>query len=88
MCLYTTAVAIAAVLGAQVCEIYTDVDGIHTTDPRIFESAAKIDKISYDEMLEMASLGAGVMHIRAVEFGKNYGVKILNAGKMAIELTA
>ena len=72
----TTAVALAAALGAEECEIYTDVDGIHTTDPRIFEAAAKIDQISYDEMLEMASLGAGVMHIRAVEVGKKYNVKI------------
>ncbi len=72
----TTAVAIAAVLNAEVCEIYTDVDGIYTTDPRIFEDAAKIDQISYDEMLELASLGAGVMHGRSIEFGKNYNVKI------------
>jgi len=72
----TTAVALAATLGAEECEIYTDVDGIYTTDPRIFKDAAKMDQISYDEMLEMASLGAGVMHIRAVEFGKKYDVKI------------
>lgn len=72
----TTAVALAAALGAKECEIYTDVDGIYTTDPRIFTSAAKMDLISYDEMLEMASLGAGVMHSRAIEFGKKYNVKI------------
>jgi aspartate kinase len=72
----TTAVAIAAALGAKVCEIYTDVDGIYTTDPRIFKKAVKMDEISYDEMLEMASLGAGVMHPRAVEFGKKYDVTI------------
>ena len=72
----TTAVAIAAVLNAEICEIYTDVDGIYTTDPRIFKDAAKMDQISYDEMLEMASLGAGVMHGRSIEFGKNYNVKI------------
>ena len=72
----TTAVAIAAALGAEECEIYTDVDGIHTADPRIFKTAAKMDEISYDEMLEMASLGAGVMHPRAIEFGKKYDVKI------------
>jgi len=72
----TTAVALAATLGAEECEIYTDVDGIYTTDPRIFKDAAKMDQISYDEMLEMASLGASVMHIRAVEFGKKYDVKI------------
>ena len=72
----TTAVALAAALGAQVCEIYTDVDGIHTTDPRIFKSAAKMEQISYDEMLELSSLGAAVMHLRAVGFGKKYDVKI------------
>ncbi|MBL7153295.1 MAG: aspartate kinase [Phycisphaerae bacterium] len=72
----TTAVALAAALGAEQCEIYTDVDGIYTTDPRIFADAVKMDQICYDEMLEMASLGAGVMHIRAVGFGKRYGVKI------------
>ena len=72
----TTAVAIAATLGAEVCEIYTDVDGIYTTDPRIFKTAIKMDQISFDEMLELASLGAGVMHTRAVEFGKKYNVKI------------
>ncbi|MHC4623406.1 MAG: aspartate kinase [Planctomycetota bacterium] len=72
----TTAVALAAALNAQECEIYTDVDGIRTTDPRIFESAAKIDQISFDEMLELASLGAGVIYTRAVEVGKNYNVKI------------
>jgi aspartate kinase len=72
----TTAVAIAAALGADECEIYTDVDGIYTADPRIFKDAAKMDEISYDEMLEMASLGAGVMHPRSIEFGKKYDVKI------------
>ena len=72
----TTAVALAAVLGAEECEIYTDVDGVYTTDPRIFKRAAKLDQISYDEMLEMASYGAGVMHSRSIEFGKKYNVKI------------
>jgi aspartate kinase len=72
----TTAVALAAALGAEECEIYTDVDGIYTTDPRIFKDAVKMNQISYDEMLELASLGAGVMHIRAVEFGKKYNIKI------------
>ena len=72
----TTAVALAAAIGAEECEIYTDVDGIHTSDPRIVEDAAKIDEISYDEMLELASFGAGVMHPRAIEFGKKYDVKI------------
>jgi len=72
----TTAVALAAALGAEECEIYTDVDGIYTTDPRIFKNAAKINRISYDEMLEMASFGAGVIYTRAVEFGKKYDIKI------------
>ncbi|MHC4076245.1 MAG: aspartate kinase [Planctomycetota bacterium] len=72
----TTAVAIAAAVGAEACEIYTDVDGIHTTDPRVYKNAAKMDQICYEEMLELASLGAGVMHTRAVEFGKKYDVKI------------
>ncbi len=72
----TTAVALAAVLGAEQCEIYTDVDGIYTTDPRIYPKAAKMKETSYDEMLELASLGAGVMHSRAIEFGKKYDVKI------------
>jgi aspartate kinase len=72
----TTAVALAAALNAEMCEIYTDVDGIYTTDPRMFKNAAKIDEISFDEMLELASLGAGVIYTRAVEVGKNYDVKI------------
>jgi len=72
----TTAVALAAALGAEECEIYTDVDGIYTTDPRIFKNAAKMNQISYDEMLEMASFGAGVIYTRAVEFGKKYDIKI------------
>jgi aspartate kinase len=69
-------VAVAAVLKADVCEIYTDVDGVYTTDPRIVTDATKIDKISYDEMLEMASLGAKVLQIRSVEFAKKYGVVV------------
>jgi len=72
----TTAVALAAALGADKCEIYTDVDGIHTADPRLFKRAVKLEQISYDEILEMASLGAVVMHPRAVEFGKKYDVRI------------
>ena len=72
----TTAVALATALGAQECEIYTDVNGIYTTDPRIFKNAAKIEQISFDEMLELTSLGAGVIHTRAVEFGKKYDIKI------------
>jgi aspartate kinase len=70
----TSAVAVAAALKADVCEIYTDVDGVYTTDPRIVKEASKIEKISYDEMLEMASLGAKVLQIRSVEFAKKYGV--------------
>ncbi len=72
----TSAVALAVALGAPTCEIYTDVDGIYTTDPRKYPNAVKMDQISYDEMLEMASLGAGVMHSRAIEFGKKYDVQI------------
>mgnify|MGYP006299093997 CR=1 FL=1 len=72
----TSAVALAAALGAEACEIYTDVDGIYSTDPRKFSKVVKMDMISYDEMLELASLGAGVMHSRAIEFGKKYDVTI------------
>jgi aspartate kinase len=72
----TTAVALAAVLGADQCEIYTDVDGIYTTDPRILPEARMMARVSYDEMLELASLGAGVMHSRSIEFGKKFGVPI------------
>ena len=72
----TSAVAVAAALKADVCEIYTDVDGVYTTDPRIVADASKIAKISYDEMLEMASLGAKVLQIRSVEFAKKYGVVV------------
>ena len=71
-----TAVALAAVLKADACEIYTDVDGVYTTDPRILTEARKVSQISYDEMLELASLGAGVLHSRSVEFAKRYGVPI------------
>jgi aspartate kinase len=72
----TTAVALAAATGAEICDIYTDVDGIYTTDPRLYKKAVKMKEISYDEMLELASLGAGVMHSRSIEFGKRYNVKI------------
>ncbi|MCJ7641185.1 MAG: aspartate kinase, partial [Desulfobacterales bacterium] len=72
----TTAVAIAAALKADLCEIYTDVDGVYTTDPNICPQARKLLKISYDEMLEMASLGAKVLQIRSVEFAKKYDVPI------------
>jgi aspartate kinase len=72
----TTAVAIAAAIRADVCEIYTDVDGVYTTDPNICPSARKIDRISYEEMLELASLGAKVLQIRSVEVGMKYGVPV------------
>ncbi len=72
----TSAVALAASLNADKCEIYTDVDGIFTADPKIVKGARKIDKISYDEVMEMSSLGAKVMQIRSVELGKKYGVPI------------
>lgn len=72
----TTAVAVAAALKADVCEVFTDVDGVYTTDPNIYEKARKLEKISYDEMLEMASLGTKVLQIRAVEFAKKYQVPI------------
>ncbi len=72
----TTAVAVAAALKADSCEIYTDVDGVYTTDPNICSKARKLSKISYDEMLEMASLGSKVLQIRSVEFAKKYNVPI------------
>lgn len=72
----TTAVALAAVLGADACEIYTDVDGVYTTDPRLLPEARQMGLISYDEMLELASLGAGVMHNRSIEFAKKFHVPI------------
>lgn len=72
----TSAVAVAAGLSADVCEIYTDVDGVYTTDPRIVPNASKIEKISYEEMLEMASLGAKVLQIRSVEFANKHDVVI------------
>ena len=73
----TTAVALAAVLGADRCEIYTDVDGVYTTDPRVLPAARRLSSIAYDEMLELASLGAGVMHSRSIEFAKKFGVPVL-----------
>lgn len=72
----TTAVALAAALKADKCDIYTDVTGVFTTDPRYVKSARKLLSVSYDEMLELANLGAGVLHPRAVEFAKNYGLPI------------
>lgn len=73
----TTAVAIAAALHADSCEIYTDVDGVYTADPRIVPNARKLEQISYDEMLELASLGAKVLHNRSVEMAKKYGVQLV-----------
>lgn len=73
----TTAVALAAALRADACEIYTDVDGVYTADPRIVPNAKKIDEITYDEMLELSSLGAGVLHNRSVEMAKKYGVQLV-----------
>ena len=73
----TTAVALAAVLHADACEIYTDVDGVYTADPRLVPTARKLESISYDEMLDLASLGAGVLHNRSVEMAKKYGVQLV-----------
>ncbi|WP_372629715.1 aspartate kinase [Cohnella sp.] len=88
----TTAVALAAALKADVCEIYTDVDGIYSTDPRVVKCARKLDEISYDEMLELAHLGAAVLHPRAVEYAKHYNVNLVvrssftnNAGTLVRE---
>lgn len=73
----TTAVALAAALHADACEIYTDVDGVYTADPRIVPGAKKLSEISYDEMLELASIGAQVLHNRSVELAKKYGVTLV-----------
>ncbi len=73
----TTAVALAAALNADKCEIYTDVDGVYTADPRVVKNARKIDAITYDEMLELASLGAKVLHNRSVELAKKYNVELV-----------
>ncbi|MEN6332705.1 MAG: aspartate kinase, partial [Phycisphaerales bacterium] len=72
----TSAVALAAALKAQECEIFADVDGVYTADPTVFKKASLLDEISYDEMIEMASVGAGVLHSRSVAIGKRYNVKI------------
>ena len=72
----TTAVAIAAGLNAGICDIYTDVDGVYTADPRIVPNALKLDEITFAEMLELARLGAGVMQQRAVEYGAHNGVAL------------
>ncbi len=73
----TTAVALAAALRADMCEIYTDVDGVYTADPRIVKKARKLPEITYDEMLDLATLGAGVLHNRSVEMAKKYGVQLV-----------
>ncbi|WAH35558.1 aspartate kinase [Alicyclobacillus dauci] len=73
----TSAVALAAALSADVCEIYTDVDGVYTTDPRVVKTARKLDRVSYDEMLELANLGAQVLHPRAVENAKHFAVPLV-----------
>lgn len=73
----TTAVALAAALNADACEIYTDVDGVYTVDPRKVKTARKLDTITYDEMLELATLGAGVLHNRSVELAKKFGVQLV-----------
>ena len=72
----TTAVALAAALEADACEIYTDVDGVYTADPRIVAGARKLDRLAYEEMLELAAQGAKVLQVRSVEFGRNHGVRI------------
>lgn len=73
----TTAVALAAALHADACEIYTDVDGVYTADPRVVKDARKLNEITYDEMLDLATLGAGVLHNRSVEMAKKYGVSLI-----------
>lgn len=78
----TTAVALAAVLHADLCEIYTDVDGVYTADPRIVKTAKKHKEITYDEMLDMATAGAGILHNRSVEMAKRYGVKLVVRSSM------
>ena len=72
----TTAVALAAALGGEICEIYTDVDGVFTADPRIVPDARKLPVVSYEEMLEMASSGAKVLQLRSVEYARNHDVRI------------
>ena len=81
----TTAVAMAAVLNADLCEIYTDVDGVYTADPRIVKNAIKLNEISYDEMLELASQGAQVLHSRSVEMAKRHRVKLVVRSSMTEE---
>ena len=78
-----SAVALAAALNADLCEIYTDVEGVYTADPRVVKDARKLDEISYDEMLELASLGAKVLHCRSVEVAKKYNVKLVVRSSMS-----
>jgi aspartate kinase len=73
----TTAVALAAALGAEVCEIYTDVDGVFSADPRIVPGATQLQQVSYEEMLELAACGARILHLRCVEYARRYGVKLV-----------
>jgi len=87
-----SAVAVAASISADLCEIYTDVDGVYTTDPNIVPEARKLEKISYEEMLELASLGAKVLQTRSVEFAKKYNVPVVvrssfndNPGTLVVE---
>ena len=79
----TSAVALAAAINADMCEIYTDVEGVYTADPRVVPDAVKLDEISYDEMLELASLGAKVLHSRSVEVAKKYNVKLVVRSSMS-----
>ena len=72
----TTAVALAAALDADVCEIYTDVDGVYTADPRIVPTARRLDRVSYEEMLELAACGAKILHLRCVEYARRYNMPI------------
>ena len=81
----TTAVALAAALRADACEIYTDVDGVYTADPRVVPNAKKLTEITYDEMLELATLGAKVLHNRSVEMAKKYGVQLVVRSSMNLE---
>ncbi len=81
----TTAVALAAALDADACEIYTDVDGIYTADPRIVKGAKKLDEITYDEMLDLSTLGSGVLHNRSVEMAKKYGIPLLLCSSLTEE---
>ncbi|MDR1066962.1 MAG: aspartate kinase [Clostridiales bacterium] len=81
----TTAVALAAALDADLCEIYTDVDGVYTADPRVVKNARKISAITYDEMLELASMGAGVLHNRSVELAKKFDISLVVRSSMTRE---